>query len=147
MVTRLATTFLLAAAVVTACAATNPPSDDRSPRPLQTAAGELSGQGSVYGMWTPYDDNDFKTPYRFALTPGGNMPFDKRLSLQDTGIEDNISSIRWKIPPGLVVVLYEHESGAPGKQFIMFGTGQVANLKDHGFNDSASSWAIYRLCD
>ena len=61
-------------------------------------------------------------------------------------LNDEISSIRYKIPDGDRVVLHEH-SGFEGKGFEMRGTGkieEIPDLRDRGFNDRASSIRWYK---
>ncbi len=58
------------------------------------------------------------------------------------GLPDAMSSLRWNLPRGVVVVLYEN-SDARGEQLILWGTGEVADLKKWEFNDKASRWAWF----
>jgi hypothetical protein len=64
------------------------------------------------------------------------------LSELPTGLPDAMSSLRWNLPRGVIVVFYENSS-ARGEQLIVWGTGQVAELKKWEFNDKASRWAWF----
>ncbi len=58
------------------------------------------------------------------------------------GMEDSLSSLRWSLPAGVLVVFYE-DAGAKGEQFPIWGRGQVDRLSTFDFNDKASRWAWY----
>lgn len=70
-----------------------------------------------------------------SMTPGGvhDLPGD---------MEDSVSSIRWNLSPGVIVVLYE-DDGAKGEQLALWGKGEMDRLSRWNFNDKASSWAWY----
>lgn len=58
-----------------------------------------------------------------------------------TGFSDQASSVRWCLPVGTSVVLYEHY-GFDGDQVVLHGSGgveQVANLADLNWDDEISS--------
>lgn len=58
------------------------------------------------------------------------------------GMEDSLSSLRWNLPAGVLVVLYE-DDGAKGEQLALWGSGQIEALSEFDFNDKASQWAWY----
>lgn len=57
-------------------------------------------------------------------------------------MEDAVSSIRWNLSPGIVVVFYEDEN-AKGEQLPLWGKGEMSHLHPWNFNDKASSWGWY----
>ncbi|MCI0366127.1 MAG: hypothetical protein L0Y44_12095 [Phycisphaerales bacterium] len=58
------------------------------------------------------------------------------------GIKDSLSSLRWSLPPGVLVVLYE-DHGAKGEQLALWGSGQIDALSAFDLNDKASEWAWF----
>ena len=60
------------------------------------------------------------------------------------GLKDGLTSLRWNLPPGVVVVLYEDAEGK-GEQLILWGKGQVPSVAKWDFNDKASRWAWYNV--
>jgi len=58
--------------------------------------------------------------------------------------EDRISALRWNLPPGVVVILYE-DAGGLGRQLPIWGNGEYENLNIYNFNDVASRWAWFDL--
>ena len=70
-----------------------------------------------------------------TMAPGGvnDLPGD---------MEDSVSSIRWNLAPGVVVVLYE-DAGAKGEQLALWGKGEMDQLSRWNFNDKSSSWGWY----
>ena len=61
-----------------------------------------------------------------------------------TGLADQLTSLRWNLPPGVVVVFYEDAFG-PGEQLVIWGSGQYESVSQFDFNDKASKWAWYDL--
>lgn len=61
--------------------------------------------------------------------------------------KDHMSSLRWSLPSGVVVVLYENgaDKDDKGVQYPIFGAGEVKSLSEAKLNDEASSWAWYRI--
>lgn len=57
---------------------------------------------------------------------------------------DEMTSLRWNLPPGVVVVLYEDAEGR-GRQLTLFGRGQYPSVSLWDFNDKVSRWAWYDL--
>jgi len=60
------------------------------------------------------------------------------------GLKDGVTSLRWNLPPGVVVVLYEDAAGK-GEQVILWGKGQAPTVGKWDFNDKASRWAWYNV--
>jgi len=59
-----------------------------------------------------------------------------------SGIHDDLSSLRWNLADGIVVVLYQDSDGE-GNQIAVWGRGQFDSLG--GFNDKATSWSWFRI--
>lgn len=57
---------------------------------------------------------------------------------------DKMTSLRWNLPEGVVVVLYDNIDGT-GRQFSIWGKGEYETVSPWNFNDRVSSWASYRL--
>lgn len=58
------------------------------------------------------------------------------------GLPDSLSSVRWNLPYGVIVVFYEDGAGK-GEQMVLWGKGQSSELSKWDFNDKASRWAWY----
>ncbi|MCG8407470.1 MAG: hypothetical protein MI923_19900 [Phycisphaerales bacterium] len=55
-----------------------------------------------------------------------------------------VSSLGWRLPPGVVVVFYDetkYEDDWPGSQYTIWGHGADDDLKDDEFNDEMSAWS------
>jgi hypothetical protein len=59
---------------------------------------------------------------------------------------DSMTSLRWNLPPGVLVVLYEDAEGR-GNQMAIWGSGQVNSVSPWKFNDKVSRWAWYYIAD
>jgi len=59
-------------------------------------------------------------------------------------MKDGMSSLRWSLPEGVVVVFYDH-SNARGRQFVIWGSGQADYLLPWQFSDTVSRWAWFYL--
>lgn len=59
-----------------------------------------------------------------------------------SGIKDGLTSVRWNLAPGVVVVFYEDGAGK-GEQLVIWGKGEAAEVSIWDFNDKASRWAWY----
>lgn len=57
-------------------------------------------------------------------------------------LADHLTSLRWNLPPGVVVVFYEDNDGK-GRQAAVWGKGEVSSVSEWKFNDKASRWAWY----
>jgi hypothetical protein len=60
------------------------------------------------------------------------------------GANDRMTSLRWNLPEGVVVVLYDNVDGT-GRQLAIWGRGEVETITPFNMNDRVSSWASYRL--
>jgi len=59
-------------------------------------------------------------------------------------IKDGMTSLRWNLPEGVVVVFYDH-SNARGRQYVIWGSGQADYLVPWRFSDKVSRWAWFYL--
>lgn len=86
-----------------------------------------------------YKDSDL----RGTMTSVGPVTQCPANTLQRVGkAADNMSSVRWNLPPGVIVVLYD-DSKAKGRQLLLFGSGQYESVSPWDFNDKLSRWAWY----
>jgi hypothetical protein len=60
------------------------------------------------------------------------------------GGNDRVTSLRWNLPEGVVVVLYDNVDGT-GRQLSIWGKGEFETVSTFNMNDRFSSWASYRL--
>lgn len=63
-----------------------------------------------------------------------------KMQLIEGPLNDKVSSLRWNLPPGVVVVLYENTDGT-GRRIPIWGNGE--NVKLRSINDCISAWAWY----
>ena len=77
-----------------------------------------------------------------TLGPVRDTPMGVRHRLGDA--RDSVSSLRWNLPPGVLVVLYE-DAGGYGRQLALWGKGQYETVSEWDFNDKASRWAWYDI--
>ena len=63
------------------------------------------------------------------------------------GASDALSSLRWNLPDGVVIVFYENgvTTTNKGKQYVVFGSGQDDKLSDDNFQNCVSAWAWYKV--
>jgi hypothetical protein len=66
------------------------------------------------------------------------------LSELPRGLNDSLTSLRWNLRPGIIVVFYEDGAGK-GEQLVIWGKGQSADISRWDFNDKASRWAWYNV--
>ena len=59
-------------------------------------------------------------------------------------VNDQLTSLRWNVPEGVLVVFYDNIDGT-GRQFTIWNKGEVPTVSPWNFNDRASSFAWYRL--
>jgi hypothetical protein len=79
-------------------------------------------------------DRDTETVTDITTHPAGqlhNLPGD---------IKDELTSMRWNLPAGVIVLLYE-DAGGEENQVAVWGLGEVADLDVWDFNDKVSRWA------
>ncbi len=58
----------------------------------------------------------------------------------DSHQSDSLSSMRWNLPTGVIVMLYQDADGHK-QQIALWGEGEVADLDAWDFNDKASRWS------
>lgn len=86
-----------------------------------------------------------KSDFQGTLTTIGPVNQFPAGALHRTGAAaDEMTSLRWNLPPGVVVVLYEDAEGK-GRQLTLFGSGQYASVSPWKFNDKVSRWAWYEI--
>ena len=75
----------------------------------------------------------------------GEWEADKIYSINDWEADDRVSSIRWNIPDATYVSLYDNADGS-GRSYRNMGgarpIGELANLKEVGFNDRMTSFKL-----
>ncbi len=86
-----------------------------------------------------YNDRDFKGTLT-TLGPVGSMP--QATFHPVAQANDQMTSLRWNLPPGTIVVLYE-DVGGMGRQLALWGSGEFASVIPQNFNDIVSTWAWY----
>jgi hypothetical protein len=57
-------------------------------------------------------------------------------------IQDGMTSLRWDLPDGVVVVFYDH-SNARGRQCVIWGSGEVRDLVPWRFTNRVARWAWF----
>ena len=60
-------------------------------------------------------------------------------------LSSHVSSLRWNLPPGVVVVLYGPSTTKPNRQYVIWGQGQDSRLTGHGVNDKLSAICIEKF--
>jgi hypothetical protein len=88
-----------------------------------------------------YKDSDFRNKETWLYIDPQAMEPRKSHRLK-SGIHDDLSSLRWNLADGIVVVLYQDVNGE-GRQIAIWGRGQFDSLG--GFNDKATSWSWFRV--
>ncbi|MDI1431181.1 hypothetical protein [Polyangium sorediatum] len=94
-----------------------------------------------------YEEGDFKGNCTTLFMSEWELDTDTPHNMDGWHIEDKLSSIKWQdMLDTFSMELYANSDGS-GKSYanIARGAGQEANLADVGFNDSASSFKIFRL--
>src|SRR5438876_9367231 len=88
-----------------------------------------------------FADRDFK----------GNISRIENVTSQPPGLTervgaraDNMTSLKWDLPPGVVVIFYTNADGT-GTQFPIWGRGQLDSVSKWAFNDKVSRWAWYSV--
>jgi hypothetical protein len=61
-----------------------------------------------------------------------------------SGLNDDVSSMRWNLPPGVVVTFYQDAQGEK-QQAAIWGNGQVSDVNEWDFNDKISRWAWHYI--
>ncbi len=84
--------------------------------------------------------------HKHQIHPVTQMPVGRPQNFPDQhflqNIRDDMSSLQWNLPAGVVVVFYE-DSAEKGEQLIIWGKGQISELSSRDFNDKVSRWAWY----
>lgn len=57
-------------------------------------------------------------------------------------LSGSISSLRWNLPEGTIVVLYGSSAKNPSRQYVIWGEGQDDRLTGHGVNDKLTTVCI-----
>ena len=57
----------------------------------------------------------------------------------------SISSLRWNLPDGMIVVLYGSSVNIPQRQYVIWGEGQDNRLSGHGVNDKLTTVCIEKF--
>ena len=57
----------------------------------------------------------------------------------------SISSLRWNLPEGTIVVLYGSSTTNPSRQYVIWGEGQDDRLSGHGVNDKLTTVCIEKF--
>src|SRR6267143_4684449 len=102
-------------------------------------AAELHGsipQNSIY----LFENRDF----------GGKVTRIENVTSQPPGVTekpsrvDDMTSLKWDLPAGIVVIFYENADGT-GTEFPIWGRGQLDSVSKWSFNDKVSRWAWYSV--
>jgi len=72
-----------------------------------------------------------------------SKPKEGKNSLKETPVFKKMSSLKWKLATGVIVVFYEREDGG-GKQFTIWGEGQKKDLFENKFDNEAAAWAWFK---
>jgi len=90
-----------------------------------------------------YGNDDFKG--KEAIITGVDTQIQAgSINEMPKGLNDSMTSIRWNLPAGVVVVFYE-DAGGKGEQLVLWGQGQSPDVSKWDFNDKASRWAWYNV--
>jgi len=60
-------------------------------------------------------------------------------------VGNNASSLRWNLPPGVIVVLYGPSATNPHRQYVIWGEGQDSRLTGNGVNDKLTAVCIEKF--
>ena len=132
-------TLMSAAAAAADTSVTSTSGYSRRPPPTEDVAG--LPENTIYLWWNAGFGGHRHQIHPVTQTPVGRpQNFEDQHFLQN--IRDDMSSLQWNLPPGVVVVFYEDSSGQ-GEQLVIWGKGQIRALLSRGFNDKVSRWAWY----
>ena len=131
---------VVALAYVVGCAAKPEETISNGVSVRPPGAADVSGalpQNAIY----MFENRDFK----------GNVTRIENVTSQPAGLTervgaraDQMTSLKWDLPPGVVVVFYENADGT-GDQFPIWGRGQLESVSKWAFNDKVSRWAWYSV--
>jgi hypothetical protein len=94
--------------------------------------------GEIGRAWVElYDDVDFSDrSLRIDYVDRHRKPYDDLGAVER--FNDKTSAVRWAIPPGWRVRLYDDASPCGGRFVELSGTGEEADLRKEGFSDAVS---------
>jgi hypothetical protein len=87
-------------------------------------------------------DNDFKGEQTTIENVGRTQH--GTLTAFPANFDNSITSLRWNLEPGVLVVFFEDDTGK-GQQLALWGKGQIPDLGKCDFNETASRWACYNI--
>ena len=99
---------------------------------------------STNDAWIDLYENDGYKGRRLSIIGRrpASIPHFGNISVQGSGFEDKISSVRFQLPRGVDYALYRHRR-YEGEALVLHGTGFVEEIKnlhrDYGFGDKVSS--------
>jgi hypothetical protein len=113
----------------------------KAPRPLTA---QPSMEVPTENLVSLFKDAGFSKPIgyidiaQFAPSAFHKMP---------QGASDSVSSMRWNLPDGAVIVFYENGATTTnkGRQYVIFGNGQDNKLSDNDFENCVSTWCWYKV--
>lgn len=113
----------------------------RAPRPLQTSAAVAQASPNSVALFK--DSDCRKDLAAFDITAYDSNTYHKL----PKDCADEISSLRWNLPPGVVVTFYENGVSADNKgmNYSVFGDGELESLDKAELNDKLSCWAWYKI--
>jgi len=83
-----------------------------------------------------FDENDFKN--EMQQVTGITSQKAGELHMLPGKMENSVSSMKWSLPEGVIVLLSKNDDGT--ETIGLWGKGQVADLGDWDFNNAASRW-------
>lgn len=106
-------------------------------RPPEAAGLEMAMPENTIYMFEDADFNgDLIRKDSITAAPQG--------AVQPLSDDDSVTSVRWNLPPGAVVLLTQHEDGS-GDRVAIWGQGQTRSVSPWKFNDDMSGWAWYNV--
>ncbi len=87
-----------------------------------------------------FEDRDFKGD----VARIENVTSKPQGAMQEISDDDSVTSIKWNLPAGTVVLLTQHENGT-GDRAAIWGAGQMGSVSPLKFNDKISGWAWYNV--
>lgn len=130
--------FVALVTVLAGCADTETPNvaGGRALRPF--GAEELTAPQPANSIYF-FKDRDFRGDVA-RIENVASMPMAQAVKIGDNW--DQMSSLRWRLPEGTVVVLYEDAEGK-GNQMALWGEGEINSVAPWEFNDKLSRWAWF----
>lgn len=87
-----------------------------------------------------YTDRELKG----SLKSIGPITHESQLQYHAVAPSDQVTSMRWNIPEGVLVVFYDNVDGT-GRQLAVWNKGEYETISPWEMNDKISSFAWYRL--